>query len=49
MLQIALPNKGSLADEALALVRAAGYHCRRDEKDLTTLLVAFRERIEHMK
>lgn len=36
MLQIALPNKGALADEALALVRAAGYNCRRDEKDLTT-------------
>lgn len=36
MLQIALPNKGSLADEAVALVRAAGYNCRRDEKDLTT-------------
>lgn len=34
MLQIALPNKGALADEALALVRAAGYDCRRDDKDL---------------
>ncbi len=34
MLTIALPNKGALADEALALVRAAGYNCRRDEKDL---------------
>jgi ATP phosphoribosyltransferase len=34
MLQIALPNKGALADEALALVRAAGYAGRRDEKEL---------------
>ncbi len=34
MLHIALPNKGSLSDEAVALVKAAGYNCRRDEKDL---------------
>ena len=34
MLQIALPNKGSLAEEAVAIVKAAGYNCRRDEKDL---------------
>ena len=34
MLQIALPNKGTLAEETVNLVKAAGYHCRRDEKDL---------------
>jgi len=37
MLQIALPNKGSLSEEAVNLVRAAGYGCRRDEKDLVAL------------
>ena len=37
MLQIALPNKGSLAEEAVGLVRAAGYACRRDEKELVAL------------
>ncbi|MFA4943459.1 MAG: ATP phosphoribosyltransferase [Lentisphaeria bacterium] len=34
MLQIALPNKGALAEEALTLVKAAGYNCRKDEKTL---------------
>lgn len=37
MLQIALPNKGSLSEEAVSLVKAAGYNCRRDEKDLMAL------------
>ena len=34
MLAIAVPNKGSLSDEAVNLIREAGYSCRRDEKDL---------------
>jgi ATP phosphoribosyltransferase len=34
MLEVAIPNKGSLSDDAVALVKAAGYNCRRDEKDL---------------
>ena len=34
MLEVAIPNKGSLSDDAVNLVRAAGYNCRRDEKDL---------------
>lgn len=29
MLQVALPNKGTLSDDAFELVRAAGYRCRR--------------------
>lgn len=29
MLKIALPNKGALADDAVTLVREAGYSCRR--------------------
>ncbi|MDX1546379.1 MAG: ATP phosphoribosyltransferase [Rhodothermales bacterium] len=34
MLQIALPNKGALAEEAVELVRAAGYRCRRTGREL---------------
>ncbi|MFN3597157.1 MAG: ATP phosphoribosyltransferase [Rubricoccaceae bacterium] len=34
MLRIALPNKGALADDALALVREAGYTVRRGDKEL---------------
>lgn len=34
MLQIALPNKGALASDALKLVQEAGYHVRRDRRDL---------------
>lgn len=34
MLQIALPNKGSLSEEAIELVREAGYHCRRYSREL---------------
>lgn len=34
MLQIALPNKGSLSQEAVELVREAGYHCRRYSREL---------------
>lgn len=34
MLQIALPNKGSLSQEAVDLLREAGYHCRRYSREL---------------
>ena len=34
MLQIALPNKGALAGDALGLVREAGYRCRRIGREL---------------
>ncbi len=34
MLQIALPNKGALADDAVDLFRAAGYRCRRRGREL---------------
>jgi ATP phosphoribosyltransferase len=34
MLQVALPNKGSLSEEAVELLREAGYHCRRYSREL---------------
>jgi ATP phosphoribosyltransferase len=34
MLQVALPNKGGLSEEAVALVREAGYTCRRYGREL---------------
>ncbi len=34
MLQIALPNKGGLSEEAVSLVREAGYACRRYGREL---------------
>lgn len=34
MIQIALPNKGALADDAIELVREAGYRCRRSRGEL---------------
>jgi ATP phosphoribosyltransferase len=34
MIQIALPNKGALSDDALELVREAGYRCRRNRGEL---------------
>jgi ATP phosphoribosyltransferase len=34
MLKIALPNKGSLSDDAVQLVREAGYNCRRYSREL---------------
>jgi len=34
MLQIALPNKGSLSQESVELLREAGYHCRRYSREL---------------
>ncbi|MDO5093596.1 MAG: ATP phosphoribosyltransferase [Propionibacteriaceae bacterium] len=35
MLKIAVPNKGSLAESAATMLRAAGYRQRTDSKDLT--------------
>ena len=35
MLKIAVPNKGSLAEAATNMLRAAGYRQRTDPKDLT--------------
>ncbi len=37
MIRIALPNKGTLSDEAVTLVREAGYRCRRTGRELTLL------------
>ncbi|NLF18669.1 MAG: ATP phosphoribosyltransferase [Lentisphaerae bacterium] len=34
MLQIAVPNKGALSDDAVALIREAGYRCRRSDREL---------------
>ena len=34
MLRIAIPNKGSLADESIAILREAGYKQRTDSRDL---------------
>jgi ATP phosphoribosyltransferase len=34
MIQIALPNKGALSDEAIELVREAGYRCKRNRGEL---------------
>ncbi len=36
MLKIALPNKGALSDDAVTLVREAGYSCRRRGRELMT-------------
>ena len=35
MIQIALPNKGSLSEDAIALVKDAGYHCKRYGRELS--------------
>ncbi len=35
MLQIALPNKGVLSEDAVQLVRDAGYHCKRERRSLS--------------
>jgi ATP phosphoribosyltransferase len=37
MIRIALPNKGSLSDEAVQLVKEAGYRCRRSGKELSLI------------
>lgn len=34
MVQIALPNKGSLSEDAVTIVREAGYRCRPDGREL---------------
>jgi len=34
MLQIALPNKGALADDTVKLIHAAGYSCQRSGREL---------------
>ena len=34
MLKIAIPNKGSLSEEAVQLIREAGYNCRRYSREL---------------
>lgn len=37
MIRIALPNKGSLSDEAVLLVKEAGYRCRRTSRELSVM------------
>ncbi len=37
MLKIAIPNKGSLSEEAVQLIREAGYNCRRYSRELIVL------------
>jgi len=37
MLRIALPNKGALSDEAMRLVKEAGYKVKRDNKELSLI------------
>ena len=37
MIRIALPNKGSLSEEAVALCKEAGYRCRRYGRELCVL------------
>ena len=34
MLKIAVPNKGSLADSSIAILKEAGYRQRVDSRDL---------------
>ena len=34
MLRIAIPNKGSLADDSIAVLKEAGYKQRTDSRDL---------------
>lgn len=44
MLKIALPNKGSLSEDAVRLIREAGYHCRRYSREL--IVFDSRNRVE---
>ena len=37
MLKVAVPNKGSLSDEATVILREAGYRQRRDDRELTLI------------
>ena len=34
MLRVAIPNKGSLAEESIAILKEAGYRQRSDSRDL---------------
>ena len=34
MLQIALPNKGTLAKDSVELIKTAGYRCKRSGREL---------------
>ncbi len=36
-LRVAIPNKGALSEEAVQLVKDAGYRCRRDDRELFAL------------
>ena len=36
-LRVAVPNKGALSEEAVQLVKDAGYRCRRDDRELFAL------------
>jgi ATP phosphoribosyltransferase len=40
MLRIAVPNKGSLADESIAILKEAGYKQRTDSRDLVLVDIA---------
>jgi len=37
VLKVALPNKGSLADDSIKILSEAGYRQRNDSRDLITL------------
>ena len=37
MLRIAVPNKGSLAESSIAILKEAGYRQRADSRDLVLL------------
>ena len=37
MLRIAIPNKGSLSDDSIAILKEAGYRQRSDSRDLVLL------------
>lgn len=37
MIRIALPNKGSLSEKAVQLVKAAGYRCKRSGRELSVM------------
>ena len=37
MLKIAIPNKGSLSEDALALIKEAGYKARRENRELSVI------------
>ena len=37
MLKVAIPNKGSLSESAIAMLKEAGYRQRSDGRDLTLI------------